>query len=233
MAATLENYYEALRHALASSSNRTANCFNSHLCTNPATLLQVGLWSEKRGSVRLGGAVVFGGAALAWPHAAHEQQPGKRPTIGFMGNNPAFWRPYVAAFVERLGELGWVDGRTIAIEYRWAEGRPERVAEIAADFVRLNVDVIVTYGDAVPVIKKATTIIPVVFALANNPVGGGLVASLARPGGNCALSAGFQYRNRCRAQPLKVLISDVESRGEIDDVAKRPDPNALFHESAL
>ena len=101
-----------------------------------------------------------------------------------MGNNPAFWRPYVAAFVERLGELGWVDGRTIAIEYRWAEGRPERVAEIAADFVRLNVDVIVTYGDAVPVIKKATTIIPVVFALANNPVGGGLVASLARPGGN-------------------------------------------------
>ena len=134
--------------------------------------------------IRLGGAVVFGGAALAWPHAAHAQQPGKRPTIGFMGNNPAFWRPYVAAFVERLGELAWVDGRTIAIEYRWAEGRPERVAEIAADFVRLNVDVIVTYGDAVPVIKKATTIIPVVFALANNPVGGGLVDSLARPGGN-------------------------------------------------
>jgi len=133
---------------------------------------------------RLGGAVVFGGAALAWPHGAHAQQPGKRPTIGFMGNNPAFWRPYVAAFVERLGELGWVDSRTIAIEYRWAEGRPERVAEIAADFVRLNVDVIVTYGDAVPVIKQATTIIPVVFALANNPVGGGLVDSLARPGGN-------------------------------------------------
>ena len=128
--------------------------------------------------------IVFGGAALAWPHGAHAQRPGKRPTIGFMGNNPAFWRPYVAAFVERLGELGWSDGQTIAIEYRWADGHPERASEIAAEFVRLNVDVIVTYGDAVPTIKKATTIIPVVFALANNPVGGGLVASLARPGGN-------------------------------------------------
>jgi ABC-type uncharacterized transport system substrate-binding protein len=128
--------------------------------------------------------IVFGGAALAWPHGAHAQRPGKRPTIRFMGNNPAFWRPYVAAFVERLGELGWSDGQTIAIEYRWAEGHSERASEIAAEFVRLNVDVIVTYGDAVPTIKKATMIIPVVFALANNPVGGGLVASLARPGGN-------------------------------------------------
>jgi putative ABC transport system substrate-binding protein len=82
------------------------------------------------------------------------------------------------------GELGWSDAQTIAIEYRWADGHPERASEIAAEFVRLNVDVIVKYGDAVPTIKKATTIIPVVFALANNPVGGGLVASLARPGGN-------------------------------------------------
>lgn len=127
---------------------------------------------------------VLGGAAVAHPLVAQAQQPVKLPTIGFMGNNPAFWTPYVAAFVERLPELGWIDGRTIAIEYRWAQGRPERVAEIAAEFVHLNVDVIVTYGDAVPTMKQATTIIPVVFALANNPVGGGLVKSLARPGGN-------------------------------------------------
>jgi putative ABC transport system substrate-binding protein len=86
--------------------------------------------------------------------------------------------------VERLRELGWIDGRTIAIEYRWTEGRPERTTEIAAEFVRLNVDVIVTFGTAVPIVKQATTVIPVVFAIAQDPVGGGLVASLAKPGGN-------------------------------------------------
>jgi putative ABC transport system substrate-binding protein len=86
--------------------------------------------------------------------------------------------------VERLRELGWIDGRTIAIEYRWTEGRPERTTEIAAEFVRLKVDVIVTFGTAVPIVKQATTVIPVVFAIAQDPVGGGLVASLAKPGGN-------------------------------------------------
>ena len=88
------------------------------------------------------------------------------------------------AFVVRLRELGWIEGRTIAIEYRWSEGRPERVAEIAAEFVRQKVDVIVTYGVAVPTLKQATTVIPIVFAIAGDPVGSGLVASLARPGGN-------------------------------------------------
>ena len=86
--------------------------------------------------------------------------------------------------MERLRELGWIEGRTIAIEYRWSEGRPERNAEIAAEFVRLKVDVIVTFGTAVPTVKQATAVIPIVFALAHDPVGGGLVASLARPGGN-------------------------------------------------
>jgi putative ABC transport system substrate-binding protein len=83
-----------------------------------------------------------------------------------------------------MGELGWIEGRTIAIEYRWGEGRPERNAEIAAEFVRLKVDAIVTTGSAVPAVKQATAAIPIVFAVANDPVGGGLVASLARPGGN-------------------------------------------------
>jgi putative ABC transport system substrate-binding protein len=100
------------------------------------------------------------------------------------GANASVWRPWTAAFVERLLELGWIEGRTIAIEYRWAEGRDDRKAEIAAEFVRLKVDAIVTSGDAVAALKQATSDIPVVFALANDPVAGGLVASLTRPGGN-------------------------------------------------
>jgi len=86
--------------------------------------------------------------------------------------------------VAQLRELGWIEGRTIAIEYRWSEGRPERVAESAAAFAHLNVDVIVTYGIAVPIIRRATAAIPIVFAISPDPVEGGLVASLARPGGN-------------------------------------------------
>jgi putative ABC transport system substrate-binding protein len=90
----------------------------------------------------------------------------------------------VAAFVQRLRELGWTEGRTVAIEYRWAEGRSERFGEIAAEFNRLKVDVIVTTGSAVLAAKQATSDIPIVFAVAADPVGSGLVASLARPGGN-------------------------------------------------
>ena len=127
---------------------------------------------------------LIGGAAATRPLAAHAQQTGKLPTIGFLGTDASVWRPWTAAFVGRLRELGWIEGRSIAIEYRWLEGRLDRVAEIAAEFVHLKVDCIVTNGDAVPTIKKATSVIPIVFAIANDPVGGGLVASLARPGGN-------------------------------------------------
>jgi putative ABC transport system substrate-binding protein len=127
---------------------------------------------------------LVGGSALALPLAARAQQLGKLPTIGFLGADASAFAPWTSAFVERLGELGWIDGHTVAIEYRWSEGRPERAAEIAAEFVRLKVDVIVTYGTAVPIVKQATTVIPIIFTIANDPVGGGLVASLARPGGN-------------------------------------------------
>ena len=127
---------------------------------------------------------LLGGAAAAWPLAARAQQAGKLPTIGFLGADASAWSPWTAAFVARLRELGWIEGRTIAIEYRWSEGRPERYAEIAAEFVRLKVDVIVTVGSAVPTVKQATAVIPIVFAVAIDPVGGGLVASLAQPGGN-------------------------------------------------
>jgi putative ABC transport system substrate-binding protein len=107
------------------------------------------------------------------------------PVIGFLGaGTPSGWSQWVAAFVQRLRELGWIEGRTVAIEYRWAEGRDERYSEIAAEFAGLKVDVIVTAGGAVLAVKQATTTIPIVFALAADPVGSGLVASLPRPGGN-------------------------------------------------
>jgi putative ABC transport system substrate-binding protein len=95
---------------------------------------------------------------------------------------PVIFSPWVAAFVERLRALDWIEGRTIAIEYRWSDSS-ERDAEIAAEFVRLKVDAILTDGPSVPIVKRATAVIPIVFALASDPVGGGLVASLARPGG--------------------------------------------------
>jgi putative ABC transport system substrate-binding protein len=128
---------------------------------------------------------LLGGAAV-WPLATHAQQAGKLPTIGFLvAGTPTSHGQWVAAFVQRLRELGWIEGRTITIEYRWAEGRNERFAGIAAEFVRLKVDVIVTSATAAIVAaKQATSVIPIVFAAAGDPVGTGLVASLARPGGN-------------------------------------------------
>jgi ABC-type uncharacterized transport system substrate-binding protein len=128
----------------------------------------------------------LGGAAAAWPLVARAQQAGKLPTIGFLGQTTlSGGSEWVAAFVQQLHELGWNEGRTIAIEYRRAEGREERFAEIAAEFVRLRVDVIVTSGTPqVLAVKQATSVIPIVFATAGDPVGTGVVASLARPGGN-------------------------------------------------
>jgi len=124
------------------------------------------------------------GGAAAWPLAARAQQR-KVPTIGVLGVSTASnWSQWTAAFVQQLRELGWIEGRTIAIEYRWADGRSERFAEIAAELVRLKVDVIVTVGSAVAAAKQETSIIPIVFAIAVDPVGTGMVASLARPGGN-------------------------------------------------
>jgi putative ABC transport system substrate-binding protein len=126
-------------------------------------------------------SLVGGGVVL--PLAARAQQPAKLLTIGFMGaGTPSGWTQWTAAFLQRLRELGWMEGRNVAIEYRWAEGSTERYIEIANEFVRLKVDVIVTVGgDAA---KQATSFIPIVVALMPDPVDRGLVASLARPGGN-------------------------------------------------
>src|SRR5215467_6674945 len=105
---------------------------------------------------------MFGGTAVAWPLAARAQQAGNLPTIGFLGQSTrSAGSEWVAAFVQRLRELGWSEGRTIAIEYRWSEGREERFAEVAAEFVRLKVDVILTSGTlAVMAAKQATSVIP-------------------------------------------------------------------------
>jgi putative ABC transport system substrate-binding protein len=128
--------------------------------------------------------MLFGGVAC-WPLAARAQQPGKLPTIGFLGQNTrSAQSQWTAAFVQRLRELGWIEGRTVTIEFRWAEGRSERYPEIVAELVRLKVDVIVTGGAPAIAAKEATSIIPIVFPVDNDPVGIGLVASLARPGGN-------------------------------------------------
>jgi putative ABC transport system substrate-binding protein len=119
-----------------------------------------------------------------WPLAAYAQQKGEPRRIGILGADAMVWKLWMAAFVTRLRELGWIVGENIAIEYRWAEGKSRRVSEIAAEFLRQDVDVIVTYGSAVTILKQATTTIPIVFAVAFDPVRDGLVQSLARPGGN-------------------------------------------------
>jgi len=123
------------------------------------------------------------GGSAAWPLSTRAQAS-KLPTIGFLGTNATNWAPWTAAFVARMRELGWIEGSTIAIEYRWSEGRAERVTEVAAEFVRLKVDLIVSFGTAIPSLMQATSTIPIVFAIAIDPVGAGLVASLRRPGGN-------------------------------------------------
>jgi putative tryptophan/tyrosine transport system substrate-binding protein len=128
---------------------------------------------------------LLGAGAAAWPLAARAQQPGKLPTIGWLGGTPLMDGQRIGAFVQRMRELTWIDGRNVAIEYRWTEGRNERYAEAAAELVRLKVDVIVTVGTPPTLAaKQATAVIPIVFAAVSDPVGTGVVASLARPGGN-------------------------------------------------
>lgn len=131
-------------------------------------------------------AFIAGLAAAAVGSGANGQQARKHPVVGFLGSGSASssWGHWAAAFVKRLQELDWSDGRNITVEFRWADGRSERIAEIAAEFVRQNVDVIVTSGLAAPVAKRATSTIPIVFGIAVDPLGTGLVDNLSRPGGN-------------------------------------------------
>jgi putative ABC transport system substrate-binding protein len=167
---------------------------------------------------------LLGGAAAAWPLAAQAQQ-GKLPTLGFLGADATAWSQRTAAFVQRLRELGWVDGRSVAIEYRWTEGKPQRNAEIATEFTRLKVDAIFAYADAVPALKQATSVIPIVFALARDPLGAGLVASLARPGGN--VTGLSSQTTDTAAKRLGLLREVVPSLRRLAILADNGDQSAL------
>src|SRR5215469_531283 len=120
----------------------------------------------------------------AWPLVAEAQQPENQRLIGVLGADATAWSPWTVALTARLRELGWSVGDTVAIEYRWAQGRSDRVSEFAAEFERRKVEVIVTYGAAVTILKQTITSIPIVFAVAFDPVRSGLVQSLAHPAGN-------------------------------------------------
>jgi ABC-type uncharacterized transport system substrate-binding protein len=170
------------------------------------------------------------GGAAAWPLAARAQAA-KLPTIGSLATGTsASHGPWIAAQVQRLRELGWVEGRTVAIEYRWAENRSERAAEIAAEFARLKVDVIITQGPATFAAKRATTVIPIVFAVAGDPIGSGLVASLARPGGNVTgLSLQTSDLAGKRVELLREMVprlrrlgilADIDNPGSVQDMGE-------------
>ena len=169
-------------------------------------------------------ATLLGGAAAAWPGAARAQQAAKVPIIGFLGQSTrSAATEWTAAFVQRLRELGRIEGRTITIEYRWGEGREERFAEIAAEFVRLKVDIIVTAGTlAVVAAKQATTVIPIVFAGAGDPIETGLVASLARPGGNVTgLSSQAADLAAKRLEILREVVPGLHRLAILSNVGNR------------
>jgi putative ABC transport system substrate-binding protein len=163
---------------------------------------------------------LIGGAAAIWPIAARAQQV-KLPTIGFLGaSTRSNWTQWTASFLQRMSELGWIEGRTVAIEYRWAEGRTERYTEITTEFVRLKLDVIVTVGTAVAAAKQATSTIPIVFAIAVDPVGSGMVASLAHPGGNTTgLSVQSTELAGKRIELLREVLPNLRSLAIIADVS--------------
>jgi putative ABC transport system substrate-binding protein len=171
---------------------------------------------------------LLGGAVAAWPLVARAQQPAKLPTIGFFSaGSAAALGHWVAALVQRLHELGWSEGGTVAIEYRWADGHEERLAEIAAEFVRRKVDIIVTHS-AAPVVaaKQATSTIPIVFAVAADPLGTGLITSLARPGGNVT-GLSFQATDLA-AKRLELLREVVPGLRRLAILANVSNPGVIL-----
>ena len=167
----------------------------------------------------------LGGATVTWPLAARAQQPDKVPTIGFLGGSAPIWEPWRAAFMERLRQLGWIENSTIAIVYRWTEGHAERTADFATEFVRLKVDVIVTASPATEVVKQAISNIPIVFAIGNDPIGSGLIASLARPGGN--VTGLSNQATDLAAKQLQLLQEIVPNLRRLAILADVGDPNAV------
>jgi ABC-type uncharacterized transport system substrate-binding protein len=169
---------------------------------------------------------LMGGAAAAWPLAVYAQNRGKLPSIGFLGVNPTMWSAWTAAFVDRLAALGWIDGRTVNLVFRWAQGRPELHSQYATEFARLNVDVIVTSGAAVPALQQASSSIPIVFAVANDPVGAGMVKSLARPGVN-ATGISLQTLDLA-SKRFELLLETVTNLQRLGIMADASFPQAML-----
>jgi putative ABC transport system substrate-binding protein len=168
---------------------------------------------------------------LAAPLAADAQQAGKVPRIGFLSlTSPSDRPPLLDAFRQRLRELGWVEGQNIVIDYRYAEGRVDRLPDLAAELVRLKVDLIVSLGtQGVTAAKNATETIPIVMIAVRDPVGTGLIASLARPGGNVtgvSGSAGLEIV----AKQLELLKETVP---KIRRVAILSNPANAYHQLAI
>jgi putative tryptophan/tyrosine transport system substrate-binding protein len=184
--------------------------------------------------------MLLGGAATTWPLAARAQQK-KMPLIGFLcPTTAAIWAPWTAAFVQRLTELGWIDGRTISIEYGFADGHEERYGEIAAKFVDRKVDVIVTGGSAVPAVKRMTSTIPIVFAIGRDPLGEGYVASLSRPGGNVtglslqlAELAGKRLELLREVLPNMRTLAALADAGDSEGLRERTDLETAAHKVGL
>ena len=171
---------------------------------------------------------LLGGTGAAWPYAARAQQLAKLTTIGFLGaTTPSTDGQRLAAFVQRLRELGWIESRNVAIEVRWAEGRGERFIEIAAEYVRMKVDLILTHN-TLPVLaaKQATAVIPIVFASAGDPVGTGIVVSLARPGGN--ITGLSSQQTDTTGKRLELLREVVPGLRKLAILANVETPNSVL-----
>ena len=164
---------------------------------------------------------LLGGTAVAWPLAAHAQQPGKVYRIGFLWDSPDAFVDALEAFRQGLHELGYVEGQTITIEYRWAEGKPERMRELAEELVRLKVDVIVAPSSIyTAAAKRATSTIPIIFMSHADPLGSSHVASLARPGGNITgLSLMMTETNVKGLELLKEAVPGISRVAVIFDPA--------------
>jgi putative ABC transport system substrate-binding protein len=180
--------------------------------------------------------MLIGGAA-AWPVGTRAQQLSKLPTVGFLGGDALNWAPWTDAFAQRMRELGWTENRTVAVEYRWVEGRPERYAEMAPDFVRLKADVIVTTDRGALSIRDTTAAIPIVFVLAPDPVRQGLVESLARPGRNitgiaaeASDAAGKRVLNGKRIELLREIVPRLRRLGVLLNVTN-PDADRMIEEA--
>jgi len=175
---------------------------------------------------------LVGGAAAAWPLGARAQSK-QSAVIGFLGaNTAAVQQHYTAALMQRLRELGWIEGRNLVVEYRWAEGRYDRSPGLVAELVQRKVDIIVTHAPPnVVAAKRVTNTIPIVFAAVGDPVGVGIVASLARPGGNVTgLSLQSADLAGKRLELLREMVPGVRRVAVVGNAAS---PNNVMERSEI